>query len=164
MKKPLKTRIKCSTDGTFHTVEFHKDGNVTSSGCPDLKTEAERLASMLRLGKAPAKPDTCVALAALVLHGCEIILRRPADDDGVIRDLSGWRDIYVRFETNKVVEATMKRVRKELKTRGRPWRVRKELKRRSHANTAKGRAHDEKMGYIVANTQHAAALRGGTPS
>lgn len=112
------TRIKCSTDGQFYRVEFYPDGHVTRTRCgteepEDITPEVQRIAGLLRLGKAPADSGTCAALGALVLHGCEIIRNRPADDDGFIRDLSGWRDIYVRFETNKIVEATMKSLRQK---------------------------------------------------
>ena len=110
-----KTRIKCSTDGLFHAVEFHKHGSVISSGCNNITQDVERMTAMLRLGKAPSDPGTCTCLAALVLHGCEIILRRPADEEGVIRDLSGWQAIYTRFEENKLVLQEMKRIRARLR-------------------------------------------------
>lgn len=119
-------RIKCSTDGQFHKVEFHPDGRVTQIRCgtkdtKDITQDVERTAGLLRLGKAPAACDTCAAFGALVLHGCEVILRRPADDEGIVRDLSGWRDIYVRFESSRLVVDTMNATRKRLRKEGKAY-------------------------------------------
>lgn len=114
--KKAQTRIKCSCQGgSFHTVTFHSNGQVVSSWCDNVTDDARRLAAVIRMGKTPSEYSTCTALAALVLYGCEILLRRPGDEDNVVRNLSGWRDIYIRFETNKVVESTMKRTRARLR-------------------------------------------------
>jgi hypothetical protein len=110
MKKTRKTRIRCSTDGLFHQIELQSDGTVLDSGT-DITQEVERLAGLLRLGRAPNEPRSCVCFAALVLQGCEIILNREADEEGYIHDLGGWREIYVRFETNALVEDAMVRAR-----------------------------------------------------
>lgn len=108
-----KTRIKCSTTRVFHTIEIHANGVVLSSGCGNITQEVERITGMLRLGRTPpaAAIGSCAYLAALVLHGCEIIINRPADEEGFIADLGGWREVYIRFEENKLVKAQMKRVR-----------------------------------------------------
>lgn len=107
------TRVKCS-DGLFHRVDFHPDGTVLSNGCGDVTQEAARIAGLLRLAKAPSEVSTCACLAALVLHGCEIILRREPNEDNEV-PITGWREIYIRFETNKLVEQTMNRWRRKLR-------------------------------------------------
>lgn len=111
----LKTRVLCKPDGRFHTVTWLKDGTVHCNRCSDVQERADRIATMLRLGGGGnAEPSSCAALVALVQHGCEIILKRQANEDGY-QDLDGWREIYVRFETNSAVVRQMKAVRKRLR-------------------------------------------------
>jgi hypothetical protein len=113
VKKTQQTRVKCATDGKFHKVEFLPDGRVLDNGT-DITGAAKRMSAMLRLGRAPNNPGTCTSLAALILCGCETILRRQEDEEGFIRDLSGWREVYVRWESNSVVVDTMSHVRHRL--------------------------------------------------
>jgi hypothetical protein len=112
------TRVKCSSDGQFHKVTFFGDGTVTKDGV-DITEEAKRFAAMVRLGRAPGDYGTVVALAALVMTGCEAIMRRPADEYGEVRDLGAWDDIYTRWEQVRIVEAEMEhwkhRLRREAK-------------------------------------------------
>lgn len=102
-----KTRIKCK-DGATHTVTFHPDGTVTSTGCCDVTAEAARIATIVKLGKGVAMP-TCAGLAALVLYGIASIFSRPGVKNGDELSLGGWDPIYQRFESLKIVEATVTR-------------------------------------------------------
>lgn len=114
-KKTETTRIKCSCgEGKFHKVEFLQDGRVVSSGCGDVTQQARTISTMMRLGAWKGDTGSCAALGALVLDGCEMILRRPGDEDNVV-SIDGWRDIYIRFETIGVVERKMSRVRRRLR-------------------------------------------------
>lgn len=117
-KKTDTTRIKCSCgEGKFHKVTF-ENGRVISSGCGDVTEESKTISTMMRLGAWRGDPGSCAALGALVLDGCEMILRRPANEDGEV-SIAGWRDIYIRFETVGVVERTMKRARARLRREAR---------------------------------------------
>ena len=111
-----KTRIKCK-DGT-HAVTFHADGTVTSTGCHDVTAESERIASVVKLGKGIAQP-TCAGLAALVHFGIASIFSQPGVKNGDELSFGGWRSIYQRFESLKVVEATVKRERRAARRRRR---------------------------------------------
>lgn len=112
-----KTRIKCK-DGATHAVTFHDDGRVTSTGCSDLMVEAERIATIVKLGKGIARPN-CAGLVALVKYGIASIFSQPGVQNGDELDLGGWRHIYQRFESLKVVEATVKRERRAARRRRR---------------------------------------------
>lgn len=116
MKKTT-TCIRCD-GGDYHTVAFHTDGTVTSIGCGDVTVEAERIASVVKLGKGLATP-TCAGVAALVLYGIASIFDQPGVKNGDELDLGGWRNIYQRFESLKVVEATVKRERRAARRRRR---------------------------------------------
>lgn len=128
-----KSRIKCSKGGRYHVVEIHPDGRVLSHGCGDITRDVNRIAALIRLGKSPPYEmvGSCDCFAALILHGCELLLRRPADDNGYITDLAGWNDIYVRFELNKLVERQVElmrlKIREEEKTTSH-WSPRSTLK------------------------------------
>lgn len=117
MRKPKKqqARIKCSCDseGKRHHVVFDS-GRAVSSGCGDVTEEAGCIASMMRLGAWRGEHGSCAALAALVMHGCEMILRRTGDEEGFV-SIAGWEHIYIRFETLGVVERQMRRTRDRLR-------------------------------------------------
>lgn len=113
----MKTRIKCQHGGT-HTITFHDDGTVTSTGCGDVTAEAKRLSAMVMLGgSASASAPTCAGLAALVNHGVRLIFSKTGVKNGDELPLGGWRDMYQRFESLKVVEATIKRERRAARKR-----------------------------------------------
>lgn len=113
-----RTRILCRAQlpgGKYHHLTFHNDGTVTSSGCGgvngDITPEVRRLATLASLGKK-VNANSCVGLAALVLYGIPALFASPGEDGEDIT-LGAWRDLYQRFESNKVVQATIKRERRK---------------------------------------------------
>lgn len=109
--KPVRTSILCAEHHERHTVTFHPDGTVTSSGCDDVALRAKRLASVARLRRKPIPSGGCVALVALVQHGIPQLLSQNTFDSLV--DLGAWKDVYIRYETNKVVQAAADDVKRK---------------------------------------------------
>ena len=111
----MKSRILCNH--AYHTVEFHDDGTVTSTGaknkkgCGDITAQSRRLGAAIRLGKR-CSLGGCIALAALVNHGIHVFLNRDPGKDGYL-DLGAWDKLYTRFESNKIVEITMAETRRK---------------------------------------------------
>lgn len=111
--KTKKTRILCRQSHTFHTVTFHADGSVTSSGCENVERRAAVLNASARLGGTfPADVPDCVGLVGLVRHGIPHLLNTLPNGDGYI-DQGAWRDLYTRFCNIKLVEATMAETRRK---------------------------------------------------
>jgi len=111
----MKSRILCGHH--YHTVEFHDDGTVTSTGargkagCGDITSASRGLGATIMLGRQ-TQQGGCAALAALVNHGIPHFLLRDPGADGYLT-LAGWDRIYMRFESNKVVEETMAETRRK---------------------------------------------------
>lgn len=92
-----KSRITCGR--AKHVVTF-SDGAVTSDGCELNGEHMLATANMVRLGgKLP--PNSCIALAVLVLYGLDDTVGRGAL---TIADMGVWTDIYLRWQSNRVVE------------------------------------------------------------
>jgi hypothetical protein len=109
----VKTTILCTKTHRRHTVTFNRDGTIVSSGpegCGGMDSNAARVAAMLQLGGHP-NTDGCVGLVALQRYGIPSILNGMPNDEGYM-GLGKWRDLYVRYETNKVIEKTMDDVRR----------------------------------------------------
>lgn len=109
------TRFKC-TGGESHTITFHDDGRVVSSGCGDVTSESKRVAGMIALGASTFVP-TCAGLASLVQYGIASIFSQAGAKNGDELPLEGWRSIYMRFESLKMVEETIKRERRAARIR-----------------------------------------------
>lgn len=111
MKSPTKTTINCQLCGTRHSVEFTADGRVlTPRG--DISSDVDQHVAMLRLG-GQVTHESCIALAALVRHGCHDIYGRPLVTESDHIDLGNWRQIYTRWETNRIVEAQMRKAKRQ---------------------------------------------------
>jgi len=107
--RPRQTTVTCAESHESHTITFHDDGSVTSTGCEDIETQALRYAAMARLSKRQVTTSGCAALVALVQHGIPTFLNQP----GPTPDLGAWKNVYVRYETNKLVAAAMDETRRK---------------------------------------------------
>jgi hypothetical protein len=114
-----------------HLLTFHDDGTVTSSGCEDVTAEAKRISTLIRLGSTYSVHN-CAALAALVLYGIPSIFNHPGTKNGDELPFAGWRSLYQRFESLKIVEETVKRERRASRKR------RREAAARAAAQLPKG--------------------------
>lgn len=122
MKKTINntTRILCKKEGKYHTVTFHADGTITSSGCGDVTSDAKRITAAISLGKAIME-DSCAGLTALAAHGISSLFRQP--DLGEYIQWGAWRGLYQRFEENKLVVAAVKRERRAARKRAKEQRA-----------------------------------------
>jgi hypothetical protein len=99
----------CAEASAYHTITFHDDGSVTSTGCDDIETQALRYSAMARLTKRQVTNSGCAAFVALIKHGIPIFLNQSGDTP----DLGAWKSVYVRYETNKLVVAVMDETRRK---------------------------------------------------
>jgi len=115
MSQPSTARILCKAHNKRHCVTFHADGTAFSA-CGDITSAAKRIAGTISLGK-PLMEDNCSGLAALVLHGIPTVFQQPPLGEYV--QWGAWKSLYTRFESNKLVEATVKREQRAMRKRDR---------------------------------------------
>lgn len=117
MKKNTKTTIQCSLCGCRHSISIEGEQAITPTR-GDVMSEAKRALGAMRLG-ANIQPGTCVALVALIVGGCDDIYGHPLVEDSDHIDLGRWREVYIRWETNRLVEQAMRDARAAARRRRR---------------------------------------------
>lgn len=111
-----KTRV--TEGGLVYSVWIGKDSitKVRGGNAEDITEQVQKIARLSSLNTLPPLDgNDCVLFGVLYTKGCESILGREADDEGFIKSLGIWRDVYIRFESNKLIEKKMKSVRQKLR-------------------------------------------------
>ena len=98
------TTIKCGSHR--HKVTLTSDGAI-STGCEIDKANLEQAAILVSLGAPFPNPDSCQGLAALLLFGLDDTVGRGAVS---VTEMGGWRDTYVRWQTNVLVEQRVRKI------------------------------------------------------
>jgi hypothetical protein len=89
---------------SWHHIEWDADGSIRTPDCPNAVTEADKIATLVRLGHG-YQPGWCGALVALYTYGIPDIVAQ--------RDFGAWRDIYVRYESVSAIKRRMDDVERE---------------------------------------------------
>lgn len=100
--------VRCGSGwnaSTFHRVVMHDDGRFETPDCPRAVDLARQAAAMIKLGDQRFRNESgCMPLVALCTGLPPLVAAGRIRTD----DLGGWLDLYVRYETHKLVRATVR--------------------------------------------------------